>query len=264
MVWEVDAYPIRNDHGDTVQVIVAEQDVTHERKLQAQVAQKEKLAAIGEFAATFAHQMRNPLSAVIGNAQLLTRELDGDQREMAIDIADQGDMARKVLEDVMDFSRQENYRFEPTDANVIAREACDTIRYGLPENWAGELRIDLEQNLPPVRADADHLQHVLQNLLSNGRDALPEAGGCLTLVTRRHGDEVEILVRDNGSGIPKDKQAKIWEPFFTTKKRGKGTGLGLAYCKRVIKEHGGLIDVTSEVGQGTEFTITLPVYLNGR
>lgn len=263
-VWEVDTYPIRNDHGDTVQVIVAEHDVTHERKLQAQVAQNEKLAAIGEFAATFAHQMRNPLAAVIANAQLLERELEGEQREMATDIAEQGDMAHRVLIDVMNFSRQENYRFEPTNVNVTAREAFDTIRFGLPEGWAGEMAIDLEQILPPVRADADHLQHVLENLLSNGRDALPEAGGCLTIATRRHGDEIVISVRDNGSGIPKDKQVKIWEPFFTTKKRGKGTGLGLAYCKRVIKEHGGLIDVSSELGQGTVFTITLPVYLNGR
>lgn len=256
--WEVDTYPIRNDRSEAVQVIVAEVDVTQRRELERSLEQSKQLAAIGEFAALFVHQVRNPLVAVVANAQLLVRELkDPDQKGMAADIAEAGMMASRVLEDVMNFARKDDYVNEPYDVNATVRKAVNVIEASL-RDLPITIDLDLDAELPELHGDAQHLIDVWQNLLANARDAFDGASGAVSVKTFVSGDAVHILIADTGPGIPEDKLAKIFQPFYTTKKRGKGTGLGLAFVRRIVEAHHGRITVASTVGQGTTFTVVLP------
>ncbi len=257
--WEIDTYPIRNDRGEAVQVIVAEVDVTRRRELERSLEQSKQLAAIGEFAALFVHQVRNPLVAVVANAQLLMRELkDSEQKSMASDIAEAGSMASRVLEDVMNFARKDEFVDEPYDVNVTVRKAVTVIEASLRE-LPITISCDLARDLPEMHGDAQHLIDVWQNLLANARDAFDGSAGAVSVQTRCQGESIQILVSDTGPGIPEDRLAKIFQPFFTTKKRGKGTGLGLAFVRRIVEAHRGRITVASTVGVGTTFTVDLPV-----
>ncbi|MBL8095475.1 MAG: GAF domain-containing protein [Anaerolineales bacterium] len=257
--WEVDTYPIRNDRGEAVQVIVAEVDVTQRRELERSLEQSKQLAAIGEFAALFVHQVRNPLVAVVANAQLLMRELrDEDQKGMASDIAEAGMMASRVLEDVMNFARKDDFVNEPYDVNATVRKAVNVIEASL-RDLPITIDCDLAADLPEMFGDGQHLIDVWQNLLANARDAFEGAAGSVSVHTRLAGEVVQVHVRDTGPGIAEDKLVKIFQPFFTTKKRGKGTGLGLAFVRRIVEAHRGRITVASTVGQGTTFTVVLPI-----
>ncbi len=256
--WEVDTYPIRNDHGEAVQVIVAEVDVTQRRELEHSLAQSKQLAAVGEFAATFVHQVRNPLVAVVANAQLLVRELkDEDHKGMATDIAEAGMMASRVLEDVMNFARKDDFVVEPYDLNATVRKAVTVIEASL-RDVPVTIDCQLAEGVPQMQGDSQHLIDVWQNLLANARDAFDGAPGTVSIQTRCQNGHVQVVIADNGPGIPPERLEKIFQPFFTTKKRGKGTGLGLAFVRRILEAHRGRISVESTVGQGTVFTVVLP------
>ncbi len=256
--WEISTYPINNERAQTVQVIVFGQDVTEKRRLEASLFQSEKLAAIGQLAAGVAHEINNPLAAIIANTQLLQRDLpkDSEAFESVELIARAGDRAMRVVRSLLDFARQEHYEFALIDLNESIEQALALIQHQM---HSVVLVRDLAPDLPPIPASQDHLQGVWLNLLLNARDALNGSGGEVRVITRQADEAVEVIIADTGSGISPEKLSRIFEPFYTTKGPGRGTGLGLAVCHRIIKQHGGHIHVESHLKQGTKFTVTLPI-----
>jgi len=258
---EINTYPIQNETGQVVQTFLFEEDVTEKRRLEATLAQSEKLAAVGQLAAGVAHEINNPLTAIIANAQILQRKLSLDDEEMQ-DMVDliirAGDRAAQVVRNLLDFARKEQYEFAPTDLNETIRRALALAQHELV---ARSIRLTFEpaENLPPILASHDHLQGVWLNLLLNAVDAIDDQQGEVRVTTYRHGNEVRVTVADNGHGIPPGRISRIFEPFYTTKEPGRGTGLGLSVCHRIVKQHGGHMLVDSQLGMGTEFTVVLPL-----
>lgn len=256
---EIYTYPIL-DGDDVAYTILQLRDVTEQRRLEASLAQAEKLAAVGQLAAGVAHELNNPLTAVIANTQLIKRELpDGSPHRESLDLIEQaGQRAQQVVRDLLNFARQEPPEFTLVDVNQSIRQAMALVE----RQWSASnvrLLANLAPDLPPVRGNADHLQSVWLNLLVNARDALEGRPGTIEVETLRQGDIVTIRVSDDGMGIPPEHLQKIFEPFFTTKGPGKGTGLGLATCYRIVKQHNGIIHIDSAPGQGTCVTVRLPV-----
>jgi two-component system NtrC family sensor kinase len=258
--YEITTYPIHNEKGQIIQAFIFEEDVTEKRRLEATLVQSEKLAAVGQLAAGVAHEINNPLTAIIANAQLLKRMIQADEdiHEMLDLISTAGNRASQVVRNLLDFARKEHYDFEPTDVNDTITKSLALVQHELLSRSI-ELIFDPEDNLPPVLASNDHLQGVWLNLLLNAIDALDDDDGMIKVVTKSQAKEIMVTVTDNGKGIPHEQVSRIFEPFYTTKEPGRGTGLGLSVCHRTIKQHGGHLSVHSQVGSGTEFTVVLPI-----
>ncbi|MBN1537975.1 MAG: PAS domain-containing protein [Anaerolineales bacterium] len=258
--WEISTYPIYDDSNQVTQAIIIEEDVTDKRRLEATIAQSEKLAAVGQLAAGLAHEINNPLTAIIANTQLLQREIqpEEDMRELVDLIAKAGYRAAQVVRNLLDLARKEQYVFEPTDVNDTLRNALSLLNH---EFMARSISLVFEpsEDLPPITGSPDHLQGVWLNLLTNAMDALENTANEIHVTSSLLGSEIRVIVSDNGKGIPPERLNRIFEPFYTTKAPGRGTGLGLSLCHRVIKQHGGHILVDSQLGVGTKFTVILPV-----
>jgi two-component system NtrC family sensor kinase len=261
--WEITTYPIKDNSGKTTQVIAIEQDITEKRRLEADLIQSEKLAAIGQLSAGIAHEINNPLSAIIANAQLIQRGIqaeDEDLKESAKLIELAGIRASQSIQNLLQFSRKERYEFTSTYVNDTIENALALLNHELTTKSIN-LALKLNENISQVIASKDHLQGVWINLIINAMDAMNGIEGQknLSIATKEVNREIHIQISDNGQGIPKEKIAKIFEPFYTTKSAGQGTGLGLSVCHRIIKQHGGDIQVESLPGKGTKMTVILPV-----
>jgi CheY-like chemotaxis protein/anti-sigma regulatory factor (Ser/Thr protein kinase) len=223
--------------------------------------QSEKLSALGELLAGVAHELNNPLSVVVGHSLMLEEEIDDPSLlKRTQKISSAAERCSRIVKTFLSMARQRPAKLELTAVNTIVETSLDIAGYGL-RSAGCEVKLDLTPELPPVNADADQLVQVLANLIVNAEHALAEKGADarLTIVTRmsRLGREVVIEVIDNGPGIPEPVRARIFEPFFTTKTIGEGTGIGLAFCHRVIDTHDGQIDVKEARGGGAHFTIRL-------
>lgn len=258
---EISTFPIWNEGREIVQAFLFEEDVTERRHLQALLAQSEKLAAVGQLAAGVAHEINNPLAIILANAQLLQRKLPNHERdlqEMVELILQASERASQAVRDLLDFARRERYELALTDVNATIQRTLALLQHELSSRPI-TLNFDPGEDLPLVLASQDHLQGVWLNLLVNAIDAIDPMPGEIKISTRRIGEEVHILVADNGQGIPPEHISRIYEPFFTTKEPGRGTGLGLSVCHQVITQHGGRILVSSIPNEGATFTVVLPV-----
>jgi signal transduction histidine kinase len=231
--------------------------------LKQQLAQAQKLTAIGELVSTTTHEFNNVLMTIINYAKIGLRQTDSASREKAFEkILAAGNRAAKITTGVLGFARNRSSGFEPTD---LGRVVDDSLM--LLEKEMSKYRIRVEKQIeavPPAWANGNQIQQVLLNLLINARQAMPKGG---LLVVRLSldaaADTIDLMVRDTGSGIPPETLRKIFDPFFTTKSgpdaTGKGgTGLGLAMCRDIIESHHGRIRVDSTPGRGTAFTLKLP------
>jgi len=268
--WEVHTYPLVDEGGEVVRVVVFGRDVTERRVLQATVARTAKLAAVGKLAAGTAHELGNPLTTILGNAALLHKSAKRGSSEYMLSgaILEGAERARYVLRSLLDYSRQDQYKFVPLNLNATLEWAVSLLRYTFVEGEI-ELRRELDSALPLLVASESHLHTLWTNLLLNAVDAVRRTkrgpkGRRRDLIEvssrlQEDGKMVRIAVRDFGTGIPEDSLPHLFEPLFTTKKPGEGTGLGLYICHTVVEQHGGRIDVASEEGQGAEFAVMLPV-----
>jgi two-component system NtrC family sensor kinase len=262
--WEVDAYPIPGSQASSARVVVVWQDRTDERRLENSLMQAGKLAAIGQLAAGVAHEINNPLTVVNANAQMLQMIMPPeDENYEAVElISKAGIRATKVVRGLLDFARQEHYSFAPGDIDASVDAALDLVSYQLQS--AG-IEVSRRQNdpLPPVVASWEHMKSVWINLILNARDALQgnSDNRRIEIVTRigQTSDQIQVLFHDNGKGMSTAESVHIFEPFYTTKEPGKGTGLGLATCHRIIEQHGGEINVVSLPNEGTTFIVRLPI-----
>jgi PAS domain S-box-containing protein len=258
---EVSTFPIWDEEKEIVQTFLFEEDVTERQQLQASLAQSEKLAAVGQLAAGVAHEINNPLTAILANAQLLQRKLpaqDKDLQEMVGLIIQASDRASQAVRDLLDFARRERYDLTPTDVNETIQRTLSLMAHELGARSIA-LKFDPAPDLPAVLASVDHLQGVWLNLLINAIDAIDPGPGTIHIKTGQFDDTIQVSVIDNGMGIPPEKISRIFEPFYTTKDPGHGTGLGLSVCHQIITRHGGQIQVSSQPDEGTAITVTLPI-----
>lgn len=262
--WEVSAYPIPGKQISSARAVIVWQDKTDERRLESSLMQAGKLAAIGQLAAGVAHEINNPLTAINANAQMLKMVMPvEDENFESVDlIVRAGERAAKVVRGLLDFARQEQYSFTAGNLNESIQEAFDLVNYQL-QSAKITIERDYDETLPPIVASWEHLKSVWLNLLLNARDALLHTNDHrqLELTTRlnRENQTVQVLLHDNGKGMSTAETAHIFEPFYTTKGPGQGTGLGLATCHRIVEQHGGEISVASKLGEGTTFLVTLPI-----
>ncbi len=258
--WEITTYAILDESDDPAQVIIFEKDVTQEKRLEANLIQSEKLAAVGQLAAGVAHEINNPLSAVIANAQLLRRDLppgELDALESVELIETAGLRASQVVRNLLGFARKEQYEFLATDLNETIINALSLVKHEAVTR-AMDIQVQLQENMPMIHASKDHLQSVWINIILNALDSMEPGNGIINVGTSYKPDEFKVTISDNGTGIPPEKVTRVFEPFFTTKDPGRGTGLGLSICHRIVKQHGGYIQIDSLGGTGTKFSITLP------
>jgi signal transduction histidine kinase len=219
---------------------------------QAQVIHQEKLANIGQLAAGVAHEIGNPLTAIDSMVQLLTVESDDPRiKEKTDKILQQVDRISEIVHGMSDLSRPLSMEVERVDVNDVIHSVLGLVRYDARFKKI-DIKTALSDGLPPVRTVEDRLFGVCLNLMMNAADAMPD-GGTLTIETRLDVDVVEIGFTDTGVGIPPDHIGKVFDPYFTTKARGSGTGLGLSLCRSFFESMGGGIAVHSEVAVGTVF-----------
>jgi two-component system, NtrC family, sensor kinase len=233
----------------------------HEQMLRA-----ERMASIGKLAAVVAHEINNPLAGILTYAKLLKKRLTSgkdlakDDTVSSLDLIEsESRRCGEIVRNLMSFARVTPMTFEPSDLNAVIRRCQQLVKHQL--ELAGiEARLILSADLPTVRCDPAQIEQVILSLVMNAIDALPR-GGSISIRSRPTQDleNVEIQVQDDGVGIPADVLPNLFEPFFTTKERGHGLGLGLAISRTIIERHSGGIEVSSEPGHGTIFTITLPV-----
>jgi signal transduction histidine kinase len=238
--------------------LIAIEDVTERVGLEAQLQQSDKLSSIGLLAAGVAHEVNTPLAGISSYSQMLMQQIpDTDPRRQLLEkIHRQTSRASSIVNNLLNFSRVTEARYAPVDLNRVIDDTIQLLEAQL-RNTEIEVVRSYADDLPLAFGDGPKLQQVLMNLILNARDAMPQ-GGTLEISTEADEDSVAIAVRDTGLGIAPEHLAKIYDPFFTTKQIGKGTGLGLAVSYGIIRDHGGHIDVESKLGEGTRFQITLP------
>lgn len=245
--------------GDEVRgAVLVGLDLRDRRALERQILRSQKLAAVGLLAAGIAHEINNPLSGVVGYSKLLLeRPLQPEIRERVEKIAQSGERCRKIVEGVLLFSRQQDGGVR---RQVDLRALLDRVLAIGEYQWRmHNVRIIRELDEPAsVMADADQIEQVVLNLLSNAVDAMPRGGAVRLRLAAPPGGGASLTVADEGHGIPEEIQARIFDPFFSTKEIGKGTGLGLAISYGIVHDHGGDIVVDSAPGRGAAFTVTLP------
>jgi two-component system NtrC family sensor kinase len=229
---------------------------------QAQLIQSEKLSAVGEFVAGVAHELNNPLTSVIGFAELLkTANLQGKHLNFLNYIVKSSERCQKIVQGLLSFARQSPPEKKPVSPNEMLDGVLEILAYELRTSNI-EIERNFQRNLPKVLGDSHQLQQVFLNILNNARQAMEsnQATGRIRISTETAASRIRITFEDNGPGIKEENLAKIFDPFFTTKSVGKGTGLGLSLCYGIVNEHSGHIAAHSEPGQGATFIIDLPIH----
>ena len=228
---------------------------------QAQLIQSEKLSAVGEFVAGVAHELNNPLAAVMGFSEMLKNADVGEKHSRHLElIYKSAERCQKIVQSLLSFARRAAPERKPVGVNKLIEDVLEMIAYPLRTSNV-KVVTKFSTRLPVVLADGHQVQQVVLNIINNARQALEGKtdAGCITLATNHDANFVRIVIQDNGPGIAPENLKRIFDPFFTTKEVGKGTGLGLSLCYGMIREHGGNILVTSPPGAGATFTIELPV-----
>ncbi len=238
------------------------------KESQEQLIQTEKLTSLGQLAASVAHEVNNPIAGVLVYTQLLTKKLTDNTltKETALDYLSrmESELTRsgRIIRNLLDFARQTGPSLRLVNLNDVVEKAFSLVAHAA-EMQQVEVIQDLSCSLPEVMADPDQIQQVCTNLMLNAIQAMPE-GGALTLRTLADNEgQVRVEVKDTGIGISQENMKKLFTPFFSTKKEIKGVGLGLAVSNGIIQRHQGRIEVDSEEGEGSTFTIYLKAHQEG-
>lgn len=244
--------------GVLMAYIVVIKDITDQKemaKLEKQLLQSEKLATVGKLAAGVAHEINNPLTSISLHTQIMLRKnIDESINDRLEIINREAHRAARIVKGLLEFARQS----EPKLNTVNINNEIEKVLKILDPQLNGIRVTTVLEPLPPVMADSEQIQQVIINMLTNSIQSIT-TNGEIIIRTAAKKDNIEISLTDNGCGIPQENIGKIFDPFFSTKKLGEGTGLGLSTCYGIIKQHNGSIDVKSEVGTGTTFIIRLPI-----
>lgn len=252
----VSVSPLRDDGDQVIGRVVNFTDLTELRRLEDAARRNERLATVGQLAAGVAHEIRNPLASISGSIELLSQSSpasDDDRALMAI-VLREIERLNQLITELLEYASPRPRELAEVDAAVLLDDVAAVLRQD--RSW-GPVTIAVETARPlTLTVDASKLRQVVWNLARNACEAAAAAGGHVTMRGDRDGDGVRLQVIDDGAGIGREHLAHIFDPFYTTKRRG--TGLGLATCHAIVAEHGGAIDVDSEPGRGTTFTVRLP------
>ncbi|NWF55523.1 MAG: PAS domain S-box protein [Syntrophaceae bacterium] len=254
------AAPLKDENGQELGSVLLLRDLREIRELQERVRRGERLASLGRLAAGVAHEIRNPLSSIRGFAQFFHQRFKGQEKdqEYASIMIKEVDRLNRVITELLDFARPKEPRREPHSLESILDLSLNLLQ---PELTAKKVRVEkiLEPGLPLVPIDRDQFSQAFLNLLLNALESM-DPGGSLRITMNRVEEEgqkrVQVSIADTGRGIPREDLEKVFEPFFSTKR--KGTGLGLANVHQIVESHGGGIRVESQEGAGTTFFVTLP------
>jgi two-component system NtrC family sensor kinase len=253
--------PMRDEQDAVNSVVVVMTDITDAALLQAKLAHAERMATIGRLVSGVAHEVNNPLAAILGFTDLLIEnpEIPASAHESLEIILQETQRTKNIVQDLLSFARQRPVQKEAVRLGAILRQTIKLRSYDFTSHGV-EVKEDFDENLPATIGDSQQLQQVFLNIVNNAYDAIQEAGrrGMITLRTKRTGDSVEVAITDNGTGI--SDTARIFDPFFTTKPTGKGTGLGLSICYGIVRAHGGEIQCwNNDSGEGSTFLVKLPI-----
>jgi two-component system, NtrC family, sensor kinase len=256
-------YPILDDKGEVISLVRYAKDITMEKQVEERIQQTEKLAALGQLAAGVAHELNNPLGVILCYTDLLKREMEEVSQASAglkdvATIEKHAKNCQRIVADLLNFARGQETAKQLTAVNPTIIGVMQMVEHQFRQHCTIEL--DLDPTLPDLRLDVDKMKQVYVNLLMNARQAMKDFS-IIRITTRylKEAGQVQITFWDNGQGISPEIKGKIFDPFFSTKKTGEGTGLGLSVSYGIIRDHGGDIQVESEPGQWTQFTISLPV-----
>ncbi|MFP4670945.1 MAG: DUF3365 domain-containing protein [Desulfohalobiaceae bacterium] len=259
-IFQVHFYPILDETGEVQSVIRYAREVSEQKKVEKKIQHTEKLVALGQLASGVAHEINNPLGIILCYVDLLKRQLqDLPQGQQDLEVIEkQAINCKNIVMDLLQFSRGQESVKEPVQMERIIQEVVQMLRHQLKKNHI-QLELDLDQDLPQLKLNADKIKQVLVNLLLNAQQAVGSQGLIQISSGLESGqDRVWISIWDNGPGVEQGIQGKIFDPFFSTKRTGEGTGLGLAVSYGIVQDHGGEIALESEKGAWTRFTVYLP------
>jgi two-component system, sporulation sensor kinase E len=267
---DITANPIKDKLGEKTRVLVFLRDVTLKRLHEMQLIQTEKMSSIGVLATGIAHEINNPLTSVAGYAEALLRRFR-DETSLGTDsrldvfpkylevIVREAYNCKGIIGSLLNFGRKSDGMLGNVNINGLILEILELVRHQ-PNHEEMEVVAELKENLPSILGDPSGLRQVFMNLLINACHAIRDGGRVVISTTYSVKDRaILVQVRDTGCGIAHEVIDRIWDPFFTTKEVGKGVGLGLALSYNIVKRHGGEIRVESTVGEGSQFTVRLPV-----
>jgi len=275
---EITISKIFNEKGKVTGICVVLRDVTDRKKLEDQLRQSQKLEAIGTLASGIAHDFNNILTALIGYSEMAMSELHTEADKAQSDLQEvlkAGERARALVDQILTFSRQGEQERKPLQIQHVVKEALKLLRASLPTTI--EIRQNIDETCGTILADPTQIHQVIMNLCTNAYQAMRDHGGILGVTLKQEeiseeyaerfldigpGRYLKLEIDDTGSGIQPAIIEKIFEPYFTTKKKGEGTGLGLSVVHGIVKSHDGHISVYSEPGKGTTFKIYFPLYEN--
>ena len=255
------ASPLFDAENKLSGAIVSVRDITVEKKLEQQIILSERLAAMGQMIAGFAHELNNPLTSILGMAELLQEgEAPESVRKQMVILQQQARRAAEIVQNLMYFSRPPAPGKSLIDLSELVQRTLHLHAYSLRKS---NITVDFlkESSLPPVSGDAHQLMQVFLNLVLNSEQAMREVRDHGTLRIRINQDDksISVVFQDDGPGISPEILPNIFDPFYTTKRPGRGTGLGLSICKAILREHNGNVEAASGPGGGAVFTVTLPI-----
>jgi PAS domain S-box-containing protein len=253
--------PMRDEQSAVNSVVVVMTDITDAVLLQAKLAHSERMATIGRLVSGVAHEVNNPLAAILGFTDLLLENPDvpAAAREDLQIILQETQRTKDIVQDLLSFARQRPFQREPVQVNTVLRQTIKLRSYDFASHGV-EVTEDFDETLDPALGDAQQLQQVFLNILNNAYDAVQETGrrGRIAIRTERCGNSVRVVVTDNGTGIADPQH--IFDPFYTTKQQGKGTGLGLSICYGIVRAHGGEIQCWNNTESGgSTFVVRIPI-----
>ena len=254
--------PLADEKGNIEGVVLSGRDVTDLKRLEEQLIQAEKLAAMGQMLAGVAHELNNPLTAILGVTELLReRQGEDDSTKRQLELTHrQARRAARIVQNLLEFSRPASPQKKPLDLSNLLERTLQLHEHSLRRNNV-EVDFHLQPDLPGVIGDANQLIQVFLNLITNAEQAIREVrdAGRIQIRAGRNGNQLAITVQDDGVGIRPESLPRIFDPFYTTKRPGGGTGLGLSICMSIIREHGGNIEAEILHAGGSAFTIYLPI-----
>jgi PAS domain S-box-containing protein len=266
---------LRDEDGKIYSTLSSGEDITEKVELERQVRQAEKLAAAGQLTSGLAHEIGTPLNVIAGRAEYMLRKMPPQDplRENLERIIHQIERITKIVNQLLSFTRRKPLEIRPARLAPMLQEVLSLFEHQIIDHRI-TVRLDCSEGLPEIMADPDQIQQVLFNIILNAIQAMSQGGNlnvCVeqTIPRRRREDPIKdqyikILISDTGIGIPPEHLPKLFDPYFTTKEVGKGTGLGLAVSYGIVRDHGGWIAVNSRVGEGAAFSIYLPLRQDSR